>query len=123
MAGEPSFGIDGTGIYAGKLGDATHQPVELHRLEKGDESFVIGFVHGKIAERHREFDVVVEGHELFRQARVLGMVDKRLPAFFLFDLRRPREQGFQIAIFADQLRRRLYADAGHARHIVSGVAD
>ena len=32
------------------------------------------------------------------------------------------EQRFEIAVLADQLRRRLHADARHARHIVDGIA-
>ena len=63
------FGLDLGGIDAGKLGDAPRQPVELHRLEEADEPFVVGLVHGEIADRHVEHHVIVEGDELLRQAR------------------------------------------------------
>ena len=51
------------------------------------------------------------------------MFDQRLAALLLLDLAGAREQRFQIAVFADQLRRGLDADAGHARYVVGGIAD
>ena len=41
----------------------------------------------------------------------------------LFRLIDNLEQRFEIAIFADQLRRGFHADARHARHVVGGIAD
>ena len=58
-----------------------------------------------------------------RDARLLGIVDQGLAALLLLDLAGAREQRFEVAIFADQLRGGLDADAGHARHVVGGIAD
>ena len=122
-AGEPQFSFNVTRINAGKFRHASHQPVEFHRLEEGDEPFVVGLVHGEIADRHVELHVIVERDQLLRHARRFGVVDQRLPALLLLDLGRAEEQRFQIAIFADELRRGLDADAGHARHVVGRIAD
>jgi hypothetical protein len=46
-----------------------------------------------------------------------------LPALLLLDLGCPRQQRFEIAVLADQLCRRLDADARHSRHIVRCIAD
>ena len=54
---------------------------------------------------------------------MLGIVDQRLAALVLLDLAGALEQRFEIAVFADELRRGLDADARHARHVVGGVAD
>ena len=83
---QPRLGRDLGGIDAGKLGDAPRQPVELHRLEEGDEPLVVGLMHGEIADRHVEHHVIVEGDELLRQARVFRVLDQRLPALLLLDL-------------------------------------
>ncbi len=80
-------------------------------------------LHREIVERHRQRHVVVELHQLLRHARILGMIDQRLPALRLLDLGRMQQHGFEIAIRADQLGRGLRPDAGHARHIVDAVAD
>ena len=84
---------------------------------------MVGLVHGEIADRHVELDLIVERDELLRQPRLLGVVDQRLPALVLLDLAGAREQRFEVAIFADQLRRGFHADAGHARYVVGRVAD
>ena len=84
---------------------------------------MVGLVHGKIADRHIELDVIVERDEFFRQPRFLGVLDQRLPALLLLDLGRARQERFEVAIFADQLRGGLHPDAGHARHVVGRIAD
>ena len=92
-------------------------------MRKAIEPLVVGLVHGEIADRHVELHVIVERDELLRQARVLRVVDQRLPALLLLDLAGAREQRLQVAVFADELRRGLDADARHARHVVGGIAD
>jgi hypothetical protein len=80
-------------------------------------------VDGQFLDRNVELDVCVERHEFLRQPRLVGIVDQRLAPLLLFDLGGALEQRFEIAVFADQLRRGFDTDAGHARHIVGRVAD
>ena len=80
-------------------------------------------MHGEIADRHVECDAIVEGDELLRHPRRFGVLDQRLPALFLLDLRRAEQQRFQVAVFDDQLRRGLDADAGHTRYVIGRIAD
>ena len=84
---------------------------------------MVGLVHGEIADRHVELHAIVERDQFFRQPRFLRVLDQRLPALVLLDLASARQQRFEVAIFADQLRRGLDADAGHARHVVGRIAD
>ena len=69
-------------------------------------------------ERH----VVLQRHELARDARLLGELDQLLAALGLLDLAGARQQRIEIAVFVDQLGRRLDADARHARHVVGRIA-
>ena len=84
---------------------------------------IVRLVHRELVHRHIERHVPVERDQPLRNARDLGIVDQRLPAFVLLDLTGALEQCFEISVFADQLRRGLDADAGHARHVVAGIAD
>ena len=104
------------------LGDAAGQGGKFHRLQKRDQLARIGFVHGEFVELDVELDLVVEQHQLPRDPCLLGILDQRLAPLRLLDLAGALEQRFQIAIFADQLRRGLDADAGHAWHVVGGIA-
>ena len=79
-------------------------------------------MHGEFVGLCRHRHIVIERHELERDARILGILDQRLAALGLFDLARALQQRFEIAIGVDQFGRRLDADAAHARHIVGGVA-
>ena len=92
-------------------------------LRKAIEALVVGLVHRQVGERHVERHVIVERDEPFGQPRQLGIVDERLAALFLLDLGGAREQRFQVAVFADELRRGLHPDARHARHVVGRIAD
>ena len=105
------------------LGDAPRQRGEFHRLEEGDQVLVVRLVHREVVDRHVERHVLVERDQLLRDARLLGVVDQGLAALVLLDLAGALEQRFEIAVFADQLRRGLDADAGHARHVVGRIAD
>ena len=120
---QPRVRLDRAGFDAGKFRHPPHQRIEFHRLEECDQPLVVGLVHGQIADRHIELDVIVERNEFFRQPRLLGVLDQRLPALLLLDLGRAGEQRFEVAIFADQLRRSLDANAGHAGHVVGRIAD
>ena len=66
--------------------------------------------------------MIVEHHELLRDAGLLGEFDEVLTALLLLDLGRPRQQRFEVAIFGDELGGGLDADAGNARHVVDRVA-
>ena len=105
--------------------DAPGQRGELHRLEERDQPLVVRLVHGEIVERHRRAATcVVERHQLAsRCARLVGVVDQRLAALVLLDLAGAREQRFEVAVFADELRGGLDADARHAGHVVGRIAD
>ncbi len=110
--------LDLAGIDAALLGDAAGDGGEFHRLQKRDEVLVVRLVHGQLVDRHVERHVLVERDQPLGDARDLGIVDQGLAALVLFDLAGARQQRFEVAIFADQLRRGLDADAGHARHVV-----
>ncbi len=123
MHGELGVGRDIAWIDRGKFGDAPGQRRKLHGAQKRDQPLIVGLVHGEIADRHVELHFVVERDELLRQPRLLGVLDQRLAALVLLDLRGALEQRFEIAVFADQLGRGLDADAGHARHVIGRIAD
>ena len=115
------------GLHIGRIdlrivGDAAGEGGELHRLEEGDQLARIGLVHREIVERHVEIDLVVEQHQLPRNPRLLGVLDQGLAPLRLLDLAGAEQQLLEVAIFDDQLRRGLDADAGHARHVVGGIA-
>ena len=112
------IGLDLRRVDAALFGDAAGNGVEFHRLEEGDQVFVVRLMHRELIDRHVERHVLVERDQPLGNARDLGIVDQRLPALVLFDFAGALEQRFQIAIFADQLRRGLDADARHARHVV-----
>ena len=119
--------VAGIGFHVGRIdlriiGDAAGEGGELHRLEERDQFARIGLVHREVVERHVELDLVVEQHQLPRNPRLLGILDQRLAPLRLLDLAGAEQQLFEIAIFDDQLRRGLDADAGHARHVVGGIA-
>ncbi len=80
-----------------ELRDAPRQRRELHLLEERDQLLVLGLMHREVGERHFELHLVVERDELLRDARLLGVVDQRLPALLLLDLAGAREQRFEIA--------------------------
>ncbi len=66
--------------------------------------------------------VCLQGHQFARQPRLVGEFDQVLAAFVLLDLRGAFQKRVEIAIFLEQLRRRLRSDAWHARHIVGRIA-
>ena len=69
-------------------------------------------------------DVAHQRDELLREADELDAVrvGQRLAPLRLLDLAGAREQRIEIAVFADQLRRRLDADARRAGHVVGRIA-
>ncbi len=120
---ELAVGLDLRGVETGELRHPPRERAELHRLEKGDQALVVGLVHGEVGKRHVERDVGVEGDELLRQPRLFRIVDERLAPLLLLDLGRTRQERFEVAVFGDELRRGLHANARHARHVVGRIPD
>ncbi len=79
-------------------------------------------MHREVVERNVELDVGVEQHQLPRDPRLLGILDQGLAPFRLLDFAGALQEGFEVAIFGDQLRRGLDADAGNAGNVVGGIA-
>ncbi len=100
------------------VGDAAGQGGKFHRFQERDQLARIGLVDGKLVERHVECNLVVEQHQLARNAGLLRILDQRLAALRLLDLAGAQQQRLEVAIFDDQLRGGLDADPGHTRHVV-----
>ena len=66
--------------------------------------------------------VLIERHQLLRDACLFGEFDEVLAALLLLDLRRAGQQRFKVAIFRDELGGGLDPNAGDARHVVHRVA-
>ena len=64
----------------------------------------------------------IERHQPLGDARLLGEFDQVLAALLLLDFRRARQQRFEIAIFGDELRAGLHADARNARNVIDRIA-
>ncbi len=71
-----------------------------------------------VGQRH----VVLQPDQFARNARLVGIVDDRLPAFLLLDLAGAGKQRVEVAELFEKLRGGLLADARHARHVVDGIA-
>ena len=63
---ELAVGLDLCRIDAGKLRDAAGQRDEFHRLEEGDQAFVVRLMHREIGKRHIEGHVIIQSDKLFR---------------------------------------------------------
>ena len=103
------------------FGDAAGEGGKLHRLQERNQLARIRFVHRELIERHVQFDLIVEQHQLPGDAGLFRILDQRLAPLRLLDLAGPQQQCFEIAIFNDQLRGGLDADAGYAGHVVGGI--
>ena len=100
-SGEPRIRADRAGVELREFRHAPGDRIEFHRFEESDQPLVIGLVHGEIADRHVELDVIVERNELFRQPRLLGILDQSLTPLFLLDLGRALEQRFKVAVLGN----------------------
>ena len=78
--------LDLRGIDVGLFRDAAGNGVEFHRLEEGDQIFVVRLMHRELIDRHIERHVLVERDQPLGNTRDLGIVDQRLPALVLLDL-------------------------------------
>ena len=82
-----------------------------------------GWRTSSLGERHVQRHVRIEDHQRPRQPRLVGESNQTLAPLRLGDLGGAGEQRVEIAIFVDEQRRGLHPDAGHAGHVVGGVAD
>ena len=93
-------------------------------LRKAISALVVGLVRPRDRPSGTSsVDVLSSVTSCFEMPRLLGVVDQRLAPLRLLDLAGAREQRFEIAVFVDQLRGGLDADARHARHVVGRIAD
>ena len=116
-------GLDRRRIELRDFGDPPRQRGKFHRLEERDEPLVVRLVHREVGDRHVERDALIERDQPAREPRLLGVLDQRLAPLLLLDLAGARQQRLEVAVFDDELRRGLDADARHARHVVGGIAD
>ena len=72
---------------------------ELKRLEEADEWSSPWRIDGKVADVVLERHMLIERHQPFRYARLLGELDEVLAALLMFELVPSSEQGFEVAIF------------------------
>ena len=116
-------GTDRNGERRRRLGaqafrDALCQRVELHHSEVAQQCLGIGILHPERLDGDLKRYIVLQRHELTRDACLLGKLDELFATLRLLDLSCPGEQRIEIAISSDQLGRRLNADARDARHVV-----
>lgn len=115
-------GVDGRGIGFGRFGNPARQRREFHGLQEGNEfRAVLRFEHQglkRLFQRH----IGPERYKLSGKAGKLRISNDIFPAFLLLDFIRTRQKGIEIAVFLQQLRRRLRANAGNAGDIIGGVA-
>ena len=97
------------------------QPLEFHLLQEGQHGRNVRILNRQPLERLGDSDIVLQPDEIPRDPRLIRELDQVLPALGLLDLLRPRQQRVEIAIFIDQLRRRLDANARNAWHIVDRI--
>ena len=114
--------LDSPGIAIAGLGDAPRQRAEFHGLEEGDQLRAILRLQHQRIERQIQRRVGAQRHQRARQARQLGIGDDAFAALLLLDFGGAGQQRVEIAVFGQQLRRRLRADAGNAGNIVGGIA-
>ncbi len=76
----------------------------------------------ELFQRRLDGDVVLQRHQDFREAGLVGVLDEAFAALGLLDFAGAGEEGFEVAIFLDQQGGGLDADAGDAGDVVDAVA-
>ena len=95
------------------------QGAELHRVQEAHQRLGIRFAAPPARPAPKSSGVSQSScTSRLRDADLVGIVDQGLAALVLLDLARAGQQRFQIAVFLDQQRGGLDADARRARHVV-----
>ena len=123
-ADEARVRFDRGRIDAADFGDPLGERGELHGFEKGKEPFAVELRRRERFERRLDRHVPVQSDQLLRDPDALDILrlGQRLAPLRLLDLASAREQRFKIAVFENELRRGLEADAGSARNVVGRIA-
>ena len=122
-ADEGRVRLDLAGFDGEAFGGAFGQRGELERLEIADQRPAVGRCEAERVERGQQVDVALQRNEVARQAdqrHALG-IGQRFALLRLLDLAGAGEQRLEVAVFGDQLGRRLHADAAGAGHVVGGI--
>ena len=113
-------------LVARRIGAAGHrrrvaERLEVEPVEEVVEQDVVGIRRAEVP-RVADVDRRVELHELAREQHVVLAGDEILPQLRLFECGRRLEQRVERTVLPEELRRRLLADTGDARHVVGAVA-
>ena len=100
----------------------SHHRLEALFLEERQQRVPLRLPDGEGTQFLGHRHVIAKGHQPAGNPRQVGLVDEVFAAFRLFDFPGPFEERLQIAVFVDQLRRRLDADAGNAGNVVGRIA-
>ena len=122
--GQARIRFDRGRLDAADFGDAAGEGGEFHRFQEAEQTLAVDLRRREGFERRLHRDIAIERDEALRNADPLDIlrVGQRLAALGLLDLARPGEQRLEVAVFENELRRSLQADAGRAGHIVGRVA-
>ncbi len=108
-------------LGAERFGNTPRQCAEFHLLQEGEQHRRNGVAHAQRVGGDHLRHIILETHKLARDARLVGELDELLAPLGLLDLAGAGQQRVEIAVFVDQLGRRLDADARHTRHVVGRI--
>jgi hypothetical protein len=97
--------------------------VEFQCRERAEQGFPVRLPPAEPLEVQRDGHVLLDGDELLRQARVVGVGEQRLAGALGLHLGGVREDGLQVGVGREQFAGALVADALHTRHVVRAVPD
>ena len=98
------------------------QGLEAMMLQKRLERFWRNALERQFLQRLWQVHRIMQRHQPARQSRHIGMGDQIFLHLGFLHGGRSVQRRLQSAIFGDELRRRLGADAGNARHIIHAIA-
>ena len=114
--------FNGSGVRARRLSHAAGQGRKVERLEECDKLRPVLRLQYQPVQIDIERHIGAQFHELARKERLFPVFDDVLAALGLLDFAGAGQQRFEIAVFFQQLRRRLRTDAGDARNIIDRIA-